>query len=120
MPVNRNLWKTSARKGRGKAGDLDPVDLPTGLQTGLDALYGHYEKTFRLWQDAGLPVPPCFIIVCQNTSISKLVYDCLWGFYRTYDEATSKIKERRAASSCDAAFVRQESQSGIRAPSQAW
>jgi hypothetical protein len=46
------------------------------LQTALQALYGHYETTFKLWQDKGIKVPPCFIIVCQNTAISKLVYDC--------------------------------------------
>ena len=28
------------------------------LQTALEALYGHYEKTFELWQEAGIRVPP--------------------------------------------------------------
>ena len=38
-------------------------------------LYGHYEKIYHEWRQAGIPVPPCFIIVCNNTSTSKLVYD---------------------------------------------
>jgi type III restriction enzyme len=79
MPIFRDLWKNISKdmpkKGRGKADTLDPLALPTRLQTALSALYGHYDKTFKLWQDAGIRVPPCFIVVCNNTSTSKLVYD---------------------------------------------
>ena len=50
--------------------------------TALDALYGHYRQTFELWQKAGIGVPPCFIIVCNNTAASKLVYDYVSGFDR--------------------------------------
>jgi type III restriction enzyme len=79
MPMYRNLWEhiraKMPRKGRGKAGSLNPLELPPQLMTALDALYGHYVKTFDLWQKAGIKVPPCFIIVCNNTSTSKLVYD---------------------------------------------
>ena len=86
MPMFRNLWehirKQMPKKGRGKAEQLNPLDLPTPLLTALDALYGHYEKTFRLWGDAKIRVPPCFIIVCNNTSTSKLVYDYVSGFRR--------------------------------------
>ena len=86
MPVYRNLWENirneMPKKGRGQGGELDPLKLPTRLQTALAALYGHYEKTFTLWEAGGIRVPPCFIIVCQNTSISKLVYDFISGFHR--------------------------------------
>ena len=37
------------KRGRGKAGNLDPLELPTQLLTALDALYGHYEKTYDAW-----------------------------------------------------------------------
>ncbi|MBN1614165.1 MAG: DEAD/DEAH box helicase family protein, partial [Deltaproteobacteria bacterium] len=33
----------------GKAGSLDPLSLPAELQTALEALYGHYRKTYALW-----------------------------------------------------------------------
>ncbi|HEY7298288.1 MAG TPA: hypothetical protein VH684_10170 [Xanthobacteraceae bacterium] len=86
MPMFRNLSenirKDMPKKGRRKGGELDPLDLPARLQTALEALYGHYEKTFALWQEKGIKVPPCFIIVCQNTAISKLVYDFISGFVR--------------------------------------
>jgi len=71
--------------------------LPTRLQTALEALYGHYEKTFKLWEDKGIKVPPCFIIVCQNTAISKLVYDYVSGFVRKNDDGTSTLVNGRLA-----------------------
>ncbi len=99
MPKFRNIWEhvrsKMPRKGRGKSKDLDPLSLPVELQTALDALYGHYEKTFNLWQQAGITTPPCFIIVCQNTSISKLVYDFISGFQRENDDGTSELVQGR-------------------------
>ena len=90
MPMFRNLWdhigKQMPKKGRGKGATLDPEDLPTPLKTALDALYGHYEKTFHLWDQHGIQEPPCFIVVCNNTSTSKLVYDYISG-YRVTNEA---------------------------------
>jgi type III restriction enzyme len=101
MPMYRNLWENirpfMPKKGRGKGGDLDPLKLPTRLQTAMQALYGHYEKTFKLWQDAGINVPPCFIIVCQNTAISKLVYDFVSGFHRKNDDGTTTLENGRLA-----------------------
>jgi type III restriction enzyme len=101
MPVYRNLWehirKDMPKKGRGKGGILDPLKLPTRLQTALQALYGHYEKTFELWRDRGIGVPPCFIIVCQNTAISKLVYDYVSGFHQEKEDGTSQLVNGRLA-----------------------
>ena len=64
---------------------------------GLDALYGHYEKTFDLWQEAGIPVPPCFIIVCHNIAASKLVYDYVSGFHRTREDGSRVLENGRLA-----------------------
>jgi len=91
MPMFRNLWehirKDMPKKGRGKAVNLDPLQLPTRLQTALEALYGHYEKTYHLWKESNLSLPPCFIVVCNNTSTSKLVYDYIAGFeYPPHDD----------------------------------
>ena len=101
MPVYRNLWenirKDMPRTGRGKGGELDPLKLPTRLLTALQALYGHYEQTFRLWEDKGIRVPPCFIIVCQNTAISKLVYDFISGFHRKNEDDTTTLENGRLA-----------------------
>ncbi len=96
MPMFRNLWEhiraKMPRKGRGKAGELDPRDLPPQLQTALDALYGHYKKTFELWLEKKVSVPPCFIVVCNNTSTSKLVYDYLSGFQHENEDGSSQLE----------------------------
>ncbi len=90
MPMYRNLWEhirsKMPKKGRGKAASLDPLSLPTPLLTALDALYGHYRETFELWKKEGILVPPCFIVVCNNTSTSKLVYDYISGFERVDED----------------------------------
>ena len=99
MPMFRELWKHIAKdmpkKGRGKSKSLDPLALPVRLQTALEALYGHYKKTFDLWEAAGIRVPPCFIIVCNNTSTSKLVYDFISGFHRENDDGTTTLENGR-------------------------
>ena len=97
MPMYRELWKHIRTRmpgqGRGKAGGfLDPAGLPPELRTALDALYGHYEKTFGLWEEAGLPVPPCFIVVCHNIAASKLVYDYVSGFHRTREDGSRVLE----------------------------
>ena len=99
MPRFRNLWQyiraRMPKKGRGKAKTLDPLSLPVELQTALEALYGHYKKTFELWTSAGISVPPCFIVVCNNTSTSKLVYDFISGFHRENADGTTTLENGR-------------------------
>lgn len=99
MPMYRNLWETVGkdlpRSGRAKSGSLDPLKLPVQLISALEALYGHYEKTFYAWMERGLKTPPCFIIVCQNTAISKLVYDYVSGFERVQEDGTTTIVNGR-------------------------
>jgi len=99
MPKYRKLWDLVGpkmpKKGRGKSGSLDPLSIPVELQTALDALYGHYEKTFNLWQEAGLDSPPCFIIVCNNTASSKLVFDYVSGFRRTNGDGSERFENGR-------------------------
>jgi type III restriction enzyme len=101
MPMFRNLWdhigSKMPKKGRGKAENLDPLSLPPQLQTALEALYGHYERTFKLWQEAGVRVPPCFIVVCQNTAISKLAYDYISGFTKTNEDGSGTFMQGRLA-----------------------
>ena len=99
MPKFRNLWEhirtRMPKKGRGKAKTLDPLKLPVELLTALEALYGHYKETFELWQKSNIGVPPCFIIVCQNTSISKLIYDYISGFYRENEDGSITLENGR-------------------------
>ena len=103
MPKFRKLWDNirskMPKKGRGKAGhrEYDPLSIPALLQDALQALYGHYEKTFDVWQEAGIKVPPCFIVVCNNTSTSKLVHDYISGFERTNPDESTTLENGRLA-----------------------
>ena len=104
------------KKGRGTSGDLDPLMLPTRLKTALEALYGHYKKTFKLWQQRGISVPPCFIVVCQNTAVSKLVYDYISGFYRKHEDGSTHTRKRGA---CPLSQFRRDDRQSARAPQYA-
>lgn len=99
-PKFRNLWdhigKKMPKKGRGASGrSLDPLSLPAELLTALEALYGHYAKTFELWENEGLGVPPVFIVVCNNTSTSELIYKYVSGFHRDNDDGTTTLENGR-------------------------
>ena len=97
MPMYRNLWdhigKDMPKKGRGAGGGLNPDDLPTPLNTAIAALYGHYSKTFDLWKEEGITEPPCFIVVCNNTSTSKLIYDYISGYWAQNDDGNEEYRE---------------------------
>lgn len=98
MPIYRNLWehigKAFSKKGAAKAGELDPLSdkFPALLQTALHALYGHWLKTSEAWEQAGIDVPPVFIVVCNNTATSKLVYEWIAGFEREDEDGQKVVK----------------------------
>ncbi len=99
-PKFRNLWdeikkgpKGLPKKGRGGIGkSADPLELPIVLISALEALYGHYQKVFELWQENGIGLPPVFIVVCNNTSTSELIYKYISGFDRAGDDGSSKLE----------------------------
>jgi len=101
MPKFRNLWehigKKMPKKGRGAGKSLDPLALPVPLYTALDALYGHYVKVSEAWTKVGIDVPPVFIVVCNNTATSKLIYDYISGFHRENDDGTMSLENGRLA-----------------------
>jgi type III restriction enzyme len=86
-PVYRHVYKhvrdRLPKAGRGKqAVPLDPDELPTQLLGALQSLYGHYAKVFANWREKGGVTPPVFIVVCNNTATSKLVFDWIAGWER--------------------------------------
>ena len=80
----RDLWlrvkDQLPRKGR-KLEDLGEPKLPVELEGALQTLYDNYEKQYQKWaaRGDGGP-PPVFIVVCNNTSVSKIVYDYIAGW----------------------------------------
>ena len=99
QPMFRNLWDSIGKKmpkaRRSKGSLISPLDLPPPLFTALEALYGHYEKTFKLWAEAKIDVPPCLIVVCNNVNSSKLVYDYISGWQQPNDDGSSTFNAAR-------------------------
>jgi len=79
LPTYRNLWirirDDLPKKGRANDAVEGEPRLPKELEGALRSLYGNYEKAYRKWEGRGTGTPPVFIVVCQNTNISKLVFD---------------------------------------------
>ena len=92
QPTYRDLWlrirEHLPKKGR-KAEELsiDPT-LPVELEGALQSLYSNYEKKFKQWEankdgrERG-QTPPVFIVVCNNTNVSKMVFDYVSGWEKT-------------------------------------
>ena len=96
-PVFRELWKHVAgelpRTGRRRASTVqDPRGLPSPLISALEALYGSYERAYKDWKEAGIESPPVFIVVCQNTAVSKLIYEYIAGFERSGENGSEAQK----------------------------
>ena len=89
-PLYRNLWDAIGKKmkhaNKSKDQPRDPGRLPIELKTAIDALYGHYEKTFNLWRDRNVGIPPVFILVCNNTKNSELLRDYIAGYERETED----------------------------------
>ncbi len=89
QPTYRDLWlrirEDLPRKGRKTEQVAGEPKLPLELQGALHSLYGNYETSYRRWeqdqegQARGI-TPPVFIVVCNNTNVSKLVFDYIAGW----------------------------------------
>jgi type III restriction enzyme len=89
QPTYRDLWLRIREHLPTKGRKTDEVGgepkLPVELQGALLSLYGNYEKYYRLWEQntearARGITPPVFIVVCNNTNVSKLVFDFIAGW----------------------------------------
>lgn len=92
QPTYRDLWLRIRdhlpKKGR-KAEEISAEPkVPQELEGALQSLYGNYEKQFRQWEsnkdarERG-STPPVFIVVCNNTNVSKMVYDYVSGWEKS-------------------------------------
>jgi type III restriction enzyme len=89
QPTYRDLWlrirEDLPKKGRKTEAASGEPKLPAELQGALLSLYGNYKKYYELWEkndDARAKgiTPPVFIVVCNNTNVSKLVFDWIAGW----------------------------------------
>ncbi len=86
-PAYREIWPhvrdQLSRRGR-RAGEAAEGErrLPLRLEGALQSLYNDYARSYAQWQATATEgsTPPVFIVVCSNTSVSKLVFDVVAGF----------------------------------------
>ena len=95
QPTYRDLWlrirEHLPKKGRRNDTVGGEPKLPVELQGALHSLYGNYEKYYHRWEQnaearARGITPPVFIVVCNNTNVSKLVFDFIAGWEKQVGE----------------------------------
>jgi len=99
LPTYRSIWlhirDDLPKKGRGtKDESAGEPKLPAELEGALYSLYGNYEKYYHQWEQnaearANGLTPPVFIIVCNNTNVSKLVYDWVSGWEKKLSDGST-------------------------------
>ena len=102
QPVFRNLWVNIRdklpRRGRRRGTVSGQPRLPAQLEAALRTLYGNYKDQYESWQKSpearAYSTPPVFIIVCNNTNVSKLVFDFVAGWEDSRIEGESPYVQR--------------------------
>jgi type III restriction enzyme len=100
QPMYRSLWprirEFLPRKGRKTEAIEGEPKLPVELQGALHSLYENYKERYGRWErskaeGAGSETPPVFIVVCNNTNVSKLVSDYIAGWERTLPDGSTVL-----------------------------
>jgi type III restriction enzyme len=100
QPTYRDLWirirDDLPKKGRKTDAVGGEPKLPTKLEGALHSLYSNYEKYYKLWEQntearASGRTPPVFIVVCNNTNVSKLVLDYIAGWEKTLPDNSTVL-----------------------------
>ena len=96
-PTYRDLWfrirDHLPKKGRKTEAINGEPRLPPELEGALHSLYSNYEEYYHLWdqdlqsKESGR-TPPVFIVVCNNTNVSKLVFDYIAGWEKQIEGQT--------------------------------
>nr|MBA2289866.1 DEAD/DEAH box helicase family protein [Chloroflexia bacterium] len=99
-PTYRDLWGRIRDDLPKKGRKTDSVEgrepnLPMALEGALQSLYSNYKQSYERWAEqeqdrerAGGSTPPVFIVVCNNTNVSKMVLDFIAGWEKQVGEET--------------------------------
>jgi len=105
LPTYRDIWhlirENLPKKGRGKEALSGEPKLPVELEGALQSLYGNYESHYQEWEKSyekcddpqvreRMP-PPVFIVVCNNTNVSKLVFDYIAGWEKELKDGSTIV-----------------------------
>jgi len=94
VPSYRHLWlhiKDDLPKRGKKTGDYGEIpNLPSKLETALYSLYENYEKRYERYEESLKKnpnvMPPVMIVVCNNTTVSEMVYKWIAGYEKEKEE----------------------------------
>ena len=101
--IYRTLWDHVGKalpKKLKKTDDTANWVPPDTLIGALESLYRSYEKSFREWEQSHrdeAATPPVFIVVCPNTTVSKLVYEWIAGVEVTQPDETVRLRKGNLA-----------------------
>ncbi|MEZ4563285.1 MAG: hypothetical protein R2853_11155 [Thermomicrobiales bacterium] len=85
-PLEEDSGRELPKKGKKTEAIGGEPRLPVELEGALNSLYGNYRESFPPLggEHGGLCArgltPPVFIVVCNNTNVSKMVYDYIGGW----------------------------------------
>ena len=95
----RDLWlrirDDLPKKGRKTDAVGGEPRLPGPLQGAIESLYANYTKAFARWEASEAAssgaTPPVFIVVCNNTNVSKLVFDHVAGWAKPQPDGSTVV-----------------------------
>ena len=100
QPTYRDLWyrirEHLPKKGRGTEALTGEPRLPAELEGALESLCDNYKLYFKLWEENSEArlrgqTPPVFIVVCNNTNVSKLVFDYIAGWEKALADGSTVL-----------------------------
>lgn len=98
-PKYRAIWPLIRdqlpKKGRAAEAVEEEPRLPQLLEGALQTLYSNYKTLYDFWQaddQANMKGnnPPVFIVVCNNTNVSRLVYNYIAGWTKVLDDGSQR------------------------------
>ncbi len=100
QPTYRDLWQRIRdglpKKGRKTEALSGEPHLPAELEGALESLYENYRISFAGWEAnaearaRGL-TPPVFVVVCNNTNVSNLVFKYVAGWEKALPDGASVV-----------------------------
>jgi len=100
LPTYRDLWphvrEHLPRKGRKTDPHSGEPKLPKELEGALHSLYSNYEQHYHEWENGyssggNGQTPPVFIVVCNNTNVSKIIYDWISGWEKKLPDGSTRV-----------------------------
>jgi len=101
--IYRTLWDHVGKvlpKKLKKTEDTSDWVPPDTLVGALESLYRSYDKSFVAWEQApheDTSTPPVFIVVCPNTTVSRLVYEWIAGVEIALPDETTRLRPGKLA-----------------------